>query len=306
VGNRNVLEPIFEFFTPVERLRVFTPLGIRFWDPARDIQVTEDLIVMARPQGRRHVVSHAFRTASGIYAFQGLPGLQEVEYPSGTSALTASPPAITRFVVEVTDAQRRFLPLVFSVDVPSQGIFPTTMLSSPLGSGPSGFYLFSSPTRPVMPSLAVVRAQLEELIEPEQRRPAAHALLEVRIPGQPTAYGLADERGCVAVLFPYPAFIGASSGASPLTSLAAASPQRWVLSISVRYDPPALTVPIGSKLPDLRSICSQAPGVIWSTLVVQPGQTVTQFPAELTFGEELVLRTDDESALLISSAASPL
>jgi hypothetical protein len=42
VGNKNVLEPIFEFFTPVERLRVFTPLGIRFWDPARDIQVTED------------------------------------------------------------------------------------------------------------------------------------------------------------------------------------------------------------------------------------------------------------------------
>jgi hypothetical protein len=301
-----MLEPIFEFIAPLERLTVFTPLGIRFLDPARDAQVTEGLIVTARPQGRRHPVSHAFRTASGIYAFQGLPGLQDVEYPRGTSTFTASPPAITRFVVEVSDTQRRFLPLVFSVDVPSQGIFPTGALSSPLGSRISGFYLFSSPTRLVMPSLALVRAQLEELTETGQRRPAAHALLEVHIPGQPTGYGLADERGCVAVLFPYPAFTGAPGGASPLMSLAAAGPQRWALNISVRYDPPALTVPVGSKIPDLRSICSQAPGVIWSTLVVQPGQTVTQFSAELTFGEELVLRTDDESALLISSAASPL
>ena len=301
-----MLEPIFEFFTCLERLTVFTPLGIRFWDPARDAQVLEGLIVTARAQGKPHAVSRAFRTASGVYAFHGLPGLQEVEYPSGTSTPTASPPAVLRFVVEVVDRQRRFLPLVFGVDVPFQGVFPRALLSSPPRSGPPGFYLFSSPTRPVMPSLAVVRTQLEELIGMESRRPAAHALLEVRIPGQPTAYGLADERGCVAVLFPYPAFPAGSTGASPLTFPAAVGPQRWELSISVRYDPAALTVPPGSKIPDLRSICSQAPGVIWSTLVVQPGQAVAELPAELTFGEELVLRTADESALLIGSAASPL
>jgi hypothetical protein len=301
-----MIEPIFDLFTSLERLTVFTPLGIRFWDPARDTQVSDGLTVTARREETRRPVSLAFRTTSGVYAFQGLPGLREIEYPAAESVLTGGPLVTKRFIIEVTDGQRRFLPLVFSMDLPYRGIFPTGVASNALGGRLPGFYLFSSPTRPVMPSLAVVRAQLEELIDETTRRPAAHAILELQMAGQPTAYGLADERGRVAVFFPYPTFTGTVGGVSPLTSLAAVGPQRWEVSVGVRYDPPALTVPRGSRLPDLRSICSQAPGIIWSTLAVPPGLAVTQLSAELTFGQELMLRTDDEPVLLIRSAASPL
>jgi hypothetical protein len=297
-----VIQLSLDFLTPLEHLTIFTPFGMRFWDAARQVQVREGLIVTARPQGTRHTVTQAFRTSSGVYAFHGLPGLRAVEYPTEDPAPTGSPPATRRFIIEVLDQQQRFLPVVFGVDLPYYGIFPTETLSSPPGSRLPGFYLFSSPTRPAMSSLAVLRAQLSERLDAVARRPAAHAVLEVRLAGQPTVYGLADERGCLAVMFPYPPFSAASIGSPPGTSLAAAEPQHWVLSIGVRYNPAALSFPAVTTLPDLRSIFSQTPGVIWPTVV---GQPVDQLSAVLSFGQELVLRTAAESELLIGAAASP-
>jgi hypothetical protein len=301
-GNNPVIQPSIDFLTPLERLTIFTPFGIRFWDSARQLQVSEGLMVTARPQGTRHTATPAFRTASGVYAFHGLPGLRAVEYPAQEPAPTGSPPATTRFIIEVIDQQQRFLPVVFHADLPYYGIFPTETLSSPPGGRLPGFYLFSSPTRPAMSSLAVVRAQLSERIDAVTRRPAAYAVVEVRISGQATAYGLADERGGLAVMFPYPTFTATPVGSPPGTPLVAVEPQHWLLSLSVRYDPAALSFPAATTLPDLRSIFSQAPGVLWPTVV---GQPVSQLSAVLTFGQELVLRTAAESELLIGAAASP-
>lgn len=300
-----MIEPIFELAKPRECVTIFTPLGIRFWDPALDTQVSEGLTVTARPQGGHHSVSRAFRTASGIYAFQGLPGLHDVEYPTGGRVFTGSPPITSRFIVEVIDGQRRFLPAVFSVDLPYRGIFPTETVSSLLGSRPPGFYLFSAPTRPATPSLAAVRAQLVELVDATTQQPAAHAVLQVQVPGRKSWCGVADERGCVAVLFPYPTFTGTSGVTSPVTPRAGMVPQQWEVNLRVRYAPSVLTIPPGAKIPDLRSILSQTPGIIWSTLAVQPEQPVSQLSAQLTFGQELVVRTDHESVLLISPVASP-
>src|SRR5207248_5786205 len=139
----------------------------------RDTQVSEGLTVTARPQGTRLAVTDAFRTASGVYAFQGLPGMRAVEYPAQDTDPVGSPPVTRRFIVEVTDQERRFLPMVLSVELPYRGVFPTGTHSSPLGHQLPGVYLFSSPTRPAMPSLAVVRAQL---VDADTRQPAAHAL----------------------------------------------------------------------------------------------------------------------------------
>lgn len=300
-----MFEPIFDLFEPRERITVFSPLGIRFWDPARDTQVRDGLTVIACPQGSRHAATRAFRTLSGIYAFHGLPGLHDIEYPAQDSVPTTSPPEIMRFIVQVIDEQRRFLPVVFGVDLPYQGIFPTGTPSSPPGNSLPGFYLFSAPTRPRTPSLAVVRAQLEERVDAVTRQPAGHAVLEVEAPGQETWYGVADERGSVVVMFPYPTFTGTNGVSSPVTSPAGVVQQHWDLSIRIRYEPAALTFPNGFQIPDLRSIFNQAPGVLWSTLTTQPGQPVSQLSAELIFGQELVMRTDGGPTLLIGSTSPP-
>jgi hypothetical protein len=300
-----VVEPLFDFFNPPERVTIFTPLGIRFWDPARETQVTDGLVVTARPQGVSYATTRAFRTASGVYAFQGLPGLRAVEYPTEERDLVQNPPVPARFIIAVIDTQRRFLPAVFGVDVPYLGVFPTETLRSPLGKRPPGFYLFSSPTRPVPSSLAVVRAQLVERVDTTTQRPAAHAVLEITLPNQKRVYGVADERGCVAVLFPYPTFTGVPGISSPPVSPPTVRQQGWEVEIHIRYAPTTLSVPVGSAIPDLRSIFQQSPGVVWSTLANHTEQPVDRLFAELVFGQELVLRSGDSSTLLISPVLSP-
>jgi hypothetical protein len=259
-------------------------------------------MVTARSGAALHFALSAFRTSSGIYAFQGLPGLRHLEYPGEGDPFAQSPPLERRFIIEVRDTRGRYLPATFGVDVPYQGVFPTGTTASPPGIRPPGFYLFSAPTRPVTPVLAVVRAQLEDRAT---HKPASHAVLEIQAPDDKTWYGLADERGCAAVLFPYPAFTGTLRGSPPMTSPPGGDGQRWPLRIRIRYSPPALSVPPGANLPDLHSIFNQSPGRIWSSVAALSGQPLGWISAELSFGQELLLRTDARSDLLISAAASP-
>lgn len=299
-----MIEQILESSNPLEQVTIFTPLGIRFWDPVQDTQVTDGLIVTAFPEGARRNGTRAFRTLSGVYAFRGLPGLHDVEYP-GDDLPTASPPVTVRFIIQVFDERRRFLPVIFGVDLPHYGIYPTNPPLSPPGDSLSGFYLFSAPTRPGAPSLAVVRAQLVERVDAVARRSAAHAVLEIEVPGGRTWYGVADERGSVAVLFPYPTFTISTGLTSPAALPPVAPTQSWNLNVRVRYDPAALSFSNGFRIPDLRSLFSQSPGKLWSTAIAQPGQPVSQMSAELIFGHQLVMRTDDGPTLLVSSATSP-
>jgi hypothetical protein len=259
-------------------------------------------MVSARSGAPPHTVISAFRTASGVYAFHGLPGLRHLEYPDEVGPLAQSPPAAKRFIIEVQDTQTRFLPVTFGVDVPYQGIFPTGATAGSPGNKPPGFYLFSAPTRPVTPELGAVRAQLEDRAT---QKPAAHALLEIGAPDNNTWYGLADERGCVAALFPYPTFTSSLHGSPPMTSPPGGNGQSWRLSIRIRYSPSVLSIPPGASLPDLYSIFSQAPGRIWSSMAAPSGQPLSLLSAELFFGKELVLRTGARSTLVISPAASP-
>lgn len=294
----------FETFRPLERLTIFTPLGIRFWDPARDLPIEDSLVVTAWPWGATGPVRRAVRTASGIYAFHGLPGLRDLEYPApGTDPLqSGSPLRSARFTVAVADLERRFLPAVFTVDVPYRGIFPTNT-AGPSGNRPPGFFLFSAPTRPIPPALAVVRAQLARALDPSTVEPAAFAVLEVQV-GATSWYGIADERGAVAVVFPYPTFEEAPAG-SPPSPLAAGTEPRWEVTARVRFTPTTLTVPAGATQPDLRSIFAQGPGVIWPAR--GPGAMPTsELFAELVLGQELILRTDGESTLVVGPGTSPL
>jgi hypothetical protein len=285
----------------LERITTFTPLGIRFWDPVRNMQVSDGLTVTARPETPHGSVTRAFRTASGIYAFQGLQGLHDVEYPEEDAVIASSPPQTTPFVIEVRDQLRRFLPIVFRIELPLpyRGIFPTVLPNSPPGGSPRGFYLFSAPTRSAAPELAAVRGCL---VEAFSRRPAAHAVLEVEVNNGPTWYGVADERGCIAVLFPYPTSRNVLGTSPPGMLQTPLLQQHWDTTICVRYSPGTLVLPPGATTPELRSILTQAPGGLWLT---QTGPPLAELPGTLHYGQELVVRTEHLSVLLLSPGASP-
>ncbi|MCZ6680950.1 MAG: hypothetical protein O7E52_27300 [Candidatus Poribacteria bacterium] len=305
-------QPVPNIQTRLEQTTVFTLLGIRFWDAVRDAQVRDSLLVTARPVivasppgiAASRPAIRAFPTGSGVYAFQGLPGLHDIERPAENGVSTTSPPIQRRFFVEVRDEQNRFIPMVFGVELPLdyRGVFlngssfPT---GSPPISRPPGFYLFSAPTRRATPGLTAVRACL---IEAGTQRPAAHAVLEVEVNGR-RWYGISDERGCIAVLFPYPTFINIPGASPPETlQILPFNQQRWTLSVRVRFSPDTLEFPLGEENqfgernpPDLRSIFNQSPGVIWPTYSQSPpnGTPVEALSFELVYGQELVLRTAD-------------
>jgi hypothetical protein len=285
---------------PLERKTVVTALGIRFWDAARDTEVREGLVVTARLHDSTRPVVGAFTTGSGVYAFQGLPGLQEIEYPSEGRAPgpSASP---QRYTIEVADRLDRFVPVVFGVELPlaHRGVYVGAPPSSPPGNEVRGFHLFSAPVRSVPPGYAALRAQL---VDHETGEPAAHAVLEVRVEDGETHYGVADATGAITILFPFPTLAGGLGISPPGAGAIPLADQWWSLSICSRWAPAVLRYPAGARTPDLRSIFRQSHGAIWPS---QDGGATTDWPVELPYGRELVLRTDDRSTLLVSQGASP-
>jgi hypothetical protein len=292
---------------PLETLRIFTPLGIRFWDLVLDVPIDSGLVVTARPSGGDADPVQAFRTKSGIYAFQGLPGLHAVEYPTDASTAT-SPPGLLPFAITVEDALGRFLPAVFSIDLPLpfRGVFPPPALGSPPGSGGRA-YLFSAPARPVPAGMAAVRADLQDH---ETGGGAAFAVVNVQVNGS-TGTGIADRRGSALVLFPFPVIERLQLGSPPGTGQGGVSDYTRPLTAAVQYQPSALTYPLAGRqgvtdawqaMPSLKSILDgQGPASIWLTDAGPPAPSIT---TDLRFGQELVLATASSSPLQTSSSLS--
>lgn len=255
-----------------------TLLGIRFWDPALDRQVADSLVVTARRALPGSARVAAFITSSGIYAFQGLPGMRELENRPLVESFTAPS---RDFIVEVADLQRRYLPVTFRVTLPLRGSGLYVPVGSPPGDEHQGFFLFSAPTRSPLSGMAIVRASL---VDDVTGAPASHAFVEVDTGGE-RWYGIADERGQVAVVFPYPMFTGAV-GLSPPGP--APSRQQWPTSIRAFYSPAALSYPPDGTIPDLASIFRQSgAGIITGGI----GDPFAQIDPALAFGRELVLRS---------------
>ncbi len=241
------------------------------------------------------------RTGAGVYAFGGLPGLRDVEYPTGERASEGSPPNTRPFTILVEDRRGRFLPMVFGVDLPlnDKGIFLKGRFATPENS-PPGFYLFSAPTRSASAGLAAVRATL---VDATTQQAAAYAVLEVQT-GERKWYGISDARGATAVLFPYPTFSSAIDSSPPeALQPQALLQQQWDLTIGVRYAPDALIFPLDQNTPpDLKSIFSQPPGDIWPDQPLSPPNQLRRdtLQAELQFGREVILRTNGLSELWIA------
>ena len=110
-----------------ERPAIQTPLGILFWDSARDAQVVGPLQVSARPAGQPSATpTNSFTTMSGIYAFSGLPGLRAFEYPPiGTPppAFPTGPAGVLQFWIDVVDPSGDFNPVTFTAPAPYLGLY---------------------------------------------------------------------------------------------------------------------------------------------------------------------------------------
>lgn len=265
-------------FRTFERLTYFTALGIRFWDEAQDRQVRDGLIVTAWTAADPARVRKAVPTAGRIYAFHGL--LRELEY-----GLAEIAPESRRVVVRVADGLGRYLPVVFQVDLPlpERGVFPQGN-----GTPLPGFFLLSAPSRRPPQGMAMVRAHL---LQAGTQNPAAHVALSITAGGR-TWHGLSDNDGQVAVLMPYPGIGAAAAGAESLYET------EWPVTVQVGYAPGELTFPPGATRPDLRTALEQSTGRIQATA----GNNSDTLNVTLRYDQELILRTQDESALWVTTS----
>ena len=283
----------------LEELAVFTPLGIRFWDPVLDLQVRDGLRVTAWPMPGLRPVTQASPTASGIYAFHRLPGLLAVENH------LPEVPVKRSFVVAVEDGRRRFLPLAFRVDLPLpyRGVFLADDPTSPPAATPPGFHLVSAPTRPSAPELAVVRG---ELVERSTGAPASHARLQVTVSGGPPRFGLADAAGRFAVFLPQPTLtehLGGSTVAPPPGPGIPLSARSWEIEVRVLWQPEAIASLPGTLLPDLTSVLAQhKPATVWPTSPDEGGSGAVAWHGSLLWGRESLVTTHGRSRLLVSSS----
>jgi len=276
----------------LEALTRTAPLGVRPWDAVTGRAVTDGL----RLSEVRHGVS-ATPNRSGVFVFHDLPGLHDSAYGSGDDVFWATPPVPARFLLELVDRERRFLPFRFDADAPARGVFRhhCPQAVAPPEVDVPGLPLFSAPGRPVPPGSAVVRADLWDL---ERDAPAAWAMLEVTPVGAPMVRGIADEQGRVVVLLAYPE--PHWPGSSPPPGSRALADQTWSLQLAVRYDaaganprPPDRAAGVA---PDLCAVLGQRP----ARLLENPSSATPLTGATLAFGRQLTLRTPGHSVLLVS------
>jgi hypothetical protein len=270
----------------LERVTRTALLGVRFWDRVTGHATADGLEVVDLV---RDVCLQPNR--SGVFVLHEYPGLRASAFGAGDDPFWASPPARAELTLAVSDGSGRFLPFRFDADAPTRGLFieDCGIPFSPPDGPIVGVPLFSAPARIAPAGTAAVRADLRDVVT---GAPAASAILEVSAAGMPIYRGVADERGSVVVLFPYPE--PPWHGTSPPPGSRALSDQTWSVSVSVRYSAAATSPPAGDP-PDLCGVLTQSP----ATLLTTPSPPLPLGAQTLAFGRELVLRTAGRSDLLV-------
>jgi hypothetical protein len=276
----------------LDTLHLLCPLGMRFRDTVTGATVSDGLRVEAWPSTGYERRTAAVQNRSGVFAFHGLPGMRAVENGAGDDAFWASPPDIREFVVEALDAARRFLPVRFLAAAPTRGLFQPACAAPDSPPGDAAWVpLFSAPWRPPPPGMAVLRAELFDAV---YGVPAAWALVEAETGAPPLRYrGMADDRGRVALFFPYPEPEGFHIGSPVPSNGAAVGDYEWPVRVSVFYRP-YLRPP---EIPDLCDVLDQPPAGVSAAAA----DTAPFHEARLRFGRELLLQT-----LYVTAAVSPL
>lgn len=291
-------------YQELEEITTFTPLGIRFWDPALDQQIRDGLHVRGRRRGQRQSVA-ATRTDRDIYVFHFLPGLRDVV--NSDRGNTGDSPALSLdYVIGVQDLRGRFNPVAFAVSLPLpyRGLF---MAGADENSGDTfhGVHLYSAPTRTAATTYGMLHAEIVDALSGE---PANHAVVEVVFFDGTMSTGIADERGRVAVIAPLPPLMEGFVGSPVVGPGRPLQTQSWDLRVAVRYQPGALESLPGTTLPDYGDIFRQDFGAVHVSLTspaLPPASPDPElWPEELEFGRPLVLHTAGTSELLVTPAAS--
>lgn len=306
-------------FQHLETVSLVAPLGLRFRDVVTNTFVSDGLSVTAYPMGNERQRVTALANRAGVFVVHHAPGLREFERGAGDEDFWASVPPGKPFVVEVEDGEQRFLPFSFTLNLPQRRIYqwvspldaspPASPIASPPGAASpvSGVPLYSAPTRQVPAGMAALRA---ELWNPLTAQPASYAVVEARADGRLLARGFADERGRLALFFPYPQPIRFAVS-SPISSPADSPPaprgpalfdQAWNVTLNAGYTPSSPPAPpqdldtiapdVPIVLPDLRATLAQLlapPATLWLDFahgVALPSLT-------LRYGRELVLASED-------------
>ena len=281
--------------TPVilEHLTRVAPLGLRFWDALTNTFISDGLAVQAVPKLTSGVYlgkpAIAFSNRSGVFVFHALPGLREAEFGAGDDAYWNTPPAQKDFIVTVTDALLRFLPFSMNLKAPVHRILDFACAGGKptpeLPNQPDGIVpLFSAPGRNPPGGMAVLRAGIVQ----GSGAPARWAMVEAYSKNIILARGMTDSNGQVALFFPYPKIVlnNPMDNRPPLTE------QTWPVDLKV-YS--ALSPPAGDA-PDLCEVVSQPEADPLRELSPdKPLQTL-----DLTFGQELVVKTKNQSELFLA------
>jgi hypothetical protein len=174
--------------------------------------------------------------------------------------------------------------------------------------------LYSAPARALDSGMAVLRA---DLWNPIRRAPAAWAVLEARMGGVLQARGISDERGSIALIFPFPkptdAPFASPVESPPVNKNVPLLEQTWELTLAAGYAPASLPATPASPLPDLRATLEQLnapPAKLWTDFA--GGEELAG--VALRYGQELILKSQDslnvsppapQSVLFITPAGSP-
>jgi len=270
----------------------------------------------ADPQLARRADEAEKSPNSGIYGFHSLPGLKgyQIGEPVPAESLT--------FLVTIEDRYGRFLPQTRQYDLP----LPVPAVQLVL--------LYSSPNRPTPTGYGAIRVQLLRTTTPIGNplevtviQPAAWARVAVSVPGDNTGdptnlfHGLADGRGAVLVLVPYPM----------IASNVLLNEAEWTVTVDVEHEPAAIrtdydllaiVLPIldEERTPPLQdTLESQGAAILFGTVnivnaadqiysIVGPSNT-TELDFTLQFSRPLTLRTQVDGApdgplseLLVESA----
>lgn len=287
----------------VERLARRTLLGIRFWDPALDAQIKDGLKVTLAPVDNTGKTIEAYRTRGGIYAFDNIPGMRELE--TGLDDRGIGSPLQTRsYVLNVDDGSGRFsgVAQVVSLPLPYPGLF---LVDSDIGSPgeiTKGFNLYSSITRTPPSQYVCVRG---ELIDADNGLPAADALVSVRADDGSSWYSLSDREGKFSVMMPYP-YLHVAFGSSPPVNDGMRLFQRtWNLALSVLYSPSALEPVPGSDKQSYFSVLNQSQALIYQHTPGSAAGEIEELTTQLSYGRDLVVSTDGFSELYVSPTGSP-
>lgn len=275
-----------------------SPLGLRFRDAASGEFVSGGLSVTAysavNPAKRRSLHPNH----SGVFVMQNEPELRDFENRLPMKVWELPLPSKS-LIIEVVDVERRFIPFYLTITLPVKGIYTWV---SPLDSSPgrqqNSVPLYSSTTRPPLTGMAVIRAEMFDLLH---NRPAPWVVLEALYNGQLIARGIADEKGRIALHFEYPAprYTWLSSppdsplvgGGRPMFS------QSWDLELNAYYSPASPPKP-DEDLPDLQSVFSQRTARLREDAAMT--RPLTQ--VSLQYGRELILRSNEASPLLPASS----